>query len=83
MGFAVFAFGSDLRELKEEMNSITCGESPSMLLKCSAASFLERVEAYSNTCCSSESGSGRSLESCDNDILVVDYGCVWLLCGGR
>lgn len=37
--------GSWRLELKEEMNSIDCGDSPKRLLKCSAASALERVEA--------------------------------------
>jgi hypothetical protein len=37
--------GSCRRELNEEMNSIDWGDSPSRLLKCSAASSLERLAA--------------------------------------
>jgi hypothetical protein len=40
-----FEVGLCLRELKEEMNSIDWGDSPRRLLKCSAASCLERVVA--------------------------------------
>jgi hypothetical protein len=68
-GADAFALGSARRELKDEMNSMTCGESPSRLVKCSAASFLESVDAYSSTCWSSESGSGSSLDSCESDIV--------------
>jgi hypothetical protein len=39
------ALGSLRRELKEDMNSIEAGDSPSRLLKCSAASCFERVAA--------------------------------------
>jgi hypothetical protein len=66
-----FAFGSARRELKDEINSMTCGESPSKLVKCSAASSFERVDPYSSTCWSSESGSGSSLDSCESDITEV------------
>lgn len=40
-----FEFGFCRRELKDEMNSIDCGDSPSKLLKWSAASCLESVAA--------------------------------------
>ena len=40
-----FEDGSCRRELNEEMNSIDWGDSPSRLLKCSAASSLERLAA--------------------------------------
>ncbi len=66
------ALGSARRELKVEMNSMTWGESPSMLLKCSAASSLDSVAAYSSTCCSPSSGSGRSWKSCSLDMMAVD-----------
>jgi hypothetical protein len=66
------AFGSARRALNEEMNSMTCGESPSRFVKCSAASFLERVEPYSSTCWSSDSGSGSSLDSWAMDMLPSD-----------
>ncbi len=36
---------SCLLELKEDMNSIDCGDSPRRLLKCSAASCFDRVLA--------------------------------------
>lgn len=67
-GTTTGALGSALLELKDEINSMTWGESPSKLVKCSAASFLESVDAYSSTCWSSESGSGSSLDSCESDI---------------
>jgi hypothetical protein len=37
--------GACRRELKDEMNSIDCGDSPSKLLKWSAASCFDNVEA--------------------------------------
>jgi hypothetical protein len=37
--------GSCRRELKEDIKSIDCADSPKRLVKCSEASGLERVEA--------------------------------------
>lgn len=72
------AFGSLRRALNVEMNSMTWGESPSMLEKCSAASCLERVAAYSRTCCRPSSGIGSSWKSCSFDILSEMTGkLVW------
>jgi hypothetical protein len=62
--------GSARRALNVEMNSTTCGESPSMFVKCSAASALESVAAYSSTCWSPSSGSGSSWKSWSLDIFV-------------
>lgn len=42
---AAAALGSARRELKVEMKSITAGESPRRLVKCSTASVFESVEA--------------------------------------
>ena len=39
------AVGSPRRELNDDINSIDCGDSPKRLLKCSAASCFERVNA--------------------------------------
>jgi hypothetical protein len=41
----VEGFVSCRRALNVEMNSIDCGDSPSRLLKCSAASCFDNVEA--------------------------------------
>ena len=75
-GASLEGVGSCRRELKEDMNSIHCGESPRRALKCSAASCFVSVEAYSRTCWSSSSGRGRSRESCERDIVYRIGGLV-------
>lgn len=55
--------GSWRRELKLDMNSMACGESPKRFLKWSAASTLESEFAYSSICFKSESGSPSSIDN--------------------
>lgn len=46
-----------------------------MLLKCSAASALESVAAYSRTCCRPSSGSGSNWNSCSFDMMLAACCC--------
>lgn len=60
-GFGAASFGGRcLRMLKLEMNSKDCGESPSIFLRCSAATSLGRVSVYVMICFKLSSSKGSS-----------------------